>query len=148
MVPTFCISGAQHITIVQGSETSIYFSKHLFKSPKVAWWALNFPASIWASASCCKTLFWISIKSVRSSQNKCSYQEQLLLISFICPSRIFVCFLQFLRGQDSNWTNIGVNVFLYILGCNATTLVGNEFQRWNYVPLIYRVGLCRLWTSF
>ena len=96
-----------------------------------------------------KLFFWISIKSVRSSQNKCSYQGQLLLITFICPSRIFVCFLQFLRGQDSNWTNIGVNVFLYILGCNATTLVGNEFQRWNYVPLIlYRVGLCRLWTSF
>ena len=148
MVPTFCISGAQHITIVQGSESWIYFSKHLFKSPKVAWWALNFLLPFEPVLAVAKLCFLYLIKSVRSSQNKCSYQGQLLLISFICPSRIFVCFLQFLRGQDSNWTNIGVNVFLYIIGCNATTLVGNEFQRWNYVPLIYRVGLCRLWTSF
>ena len=147
MVPTFCISGAQHITIVQGSETSIYFSKHLFKSPIVAWWALIFLLPFEPVLAVAKLCFEFQSK-VRSSQNKCSHQGQLLLIAFICPSRIFVCFLQFLRGQDSNWKNIGVNVFLYILGCNATTLVGNEFQRWNYVPLIYRVGLCRLWTSF
>ena len=149
MVPTFCISGAQHITIVQGSETSIYFSKHLFKSPIVAWWALIFLLPFEPVLAVTKLCFEFQSKVWdRRRTNALTKDKYYSFHSYICPPRIFVCFLQFLRDQDSNWTNIGVNVFLYILGCNATTLVGNEFQRWNYVPLIYRVGLCRLWTSF